>query len=68
MAKNAKTLNWFHVLKMYKKFPRLKSFTAVFWQFVVTFIVLGKLKVSAGLQIHPKNILRRTNKAHKAQK
>ena len=64
MAKNAKTLNWFHVLKMYKKFPRLKSFTAVFWQFVV----LGKLKVSAGLQIHPKNILRRTNKAHKAQK
>ena len=29
--KNTVTLNWFHVLNMFKKFPRLKSFTAVFW-------------------------------------
>ena len=36
-------------------------------RFVVPLIVLGKWKVSAGLQIHPKKILRRTNKACKAR-
>ena len=48
---------------MLKKIPRLKSFTA---RFVSSLIVLGKRKVSAGLQIYPKKFLRRTNKACKA--
>ena len=35
-------------------------------RFIASLIVLGKLEVYAGLQIYPKNILRRTNKAYKA--
>ena len=71
--KNTVTLNWFHVLNMFKKFPRLKSFTCFLThkktaQFVVRLIVLGKWKVSAGLQIHPKNTLRRTNGRRKREK
>ena len=53
---------------MLKKFSRLKGFTAFFLthlksvQFVKALIVLGKWKVFAGLQIHPKTILTRINK------
>ena len=36
-------------------------------RFVAPLIVLGKWEVFAGLQIYPKNILRRTNKACKAR-
>ena len=36
-------------------------------RFVVPLIVLEKWKVTAGLQIHTKMILRRTNKAYKAR-
>ena len=53
---------------MLKKFPRLKCFTAIFLktaQFVVLLVVLEKWKYSARLQIHPKNILRRTKKVCK---
>ena len=53
---------------MFKTFPRLKRFTFFFTQikttrFLVLLIVLGKWKVPAGLQIHLKKILGRTNKA-----
>ena len=35
-------------------------------RFVASLTVHGKLEVYAGLQIYPKKILRRTNKAYKA--
>ena len=37
-------------------------------QFLVLLIIHGKWKVFAGLQIHPKTILTRTNKARKARR
>ena len=36
-------------------------------RFVVPLIVLGKFKVFARLQMHPKKILRPTNKTHQAR-
>ena len=71
--KSRKTLNWFHVLNMRKKFIPLKFSQLFFWPhvktalFVVPLIVLGKWTVLAGIQIHPKNISTRTNKVHKSR-
>ena len=70
--KNTKTLNLFHVLNMLKNTPPLKKFHDCFLthiktaRFVAFLIVPGKWGVSAGLQIYPKKILRRTNKVCKA--
>ena len=59
---------------MLKKFPRLKSFPLKKFlthikiaRFVVPLLVLGKWKVSDGLRVYPKKILRRTNKACNAR-
>ena len=56
---------------MLKKISPLKRFHGCLThiktaRFVAPLIVLGKCKVSAALQIYPKKILRRTNKACKA--
>ena len=55
---------------MLKTFPRLKCFIAVSHKnstICSAFLIhIGKWKVSAGLEIHPKKILRRTNKECKA--
>ena len=50
-------LNFLKPRSHLKKFPRLKGFRDVFF--------FGKWKVSDGLQIHPKKILKRTNNGYK---
>ena len=75
--KNTKTLNLFHVFYGCKKSK--KSFTAVLTyiktaRFEASSTVLRKWEVSAGLQIYPKKIFRRTRramhlkKAHRARR
>ena len=73
MKKNYKNIELISPFKYALNISPLKKFHDCFLthiktaRFVVSLIVLGKWKVTAGLQIHPRKILRRTNKARKAR-